>query len=221
MDGDDDGLLTEQKAYYRARAAEYDRSYAELEDLRELRAVSDTLPITGDVLELACGTGQWTPTLAARARSVTAVDASAEMLTLARARTASPDVRFVRADVFEWRPPRRYDTVFFAFWLSHVPPARLPGFWHTVAAALAPGGRAIFIDDGPAEAATEDVLTGQPVPTVLRRLDDGSRYRVVKVFHDVGTLTDDLTALGWSARIRSVREHFIVGVAEPPANVTG
>jgi SAM-dependent methyltransferase len=221
MDGDDDGLLTEQKAYYRARAAEYDRSYARNEDLRELRAVADTLPVTGDVLELACGTGQWTPTLAARARSVTAVDAAAEMLTLARARTASPNVEFVRADVFAWRPPRRYDTVFFAFWLSHVPPARLPGFWDTVAAAVAPGGRAIFIDDGPAEAASEHVLAGQPVPTVLRRLDDGSRYRVVKVFHDVRALTDDLAALGWSARIRSVREHFIVGVAEPPANVTG
>lgn len=214
---DDDALLAEQMAYYRAGAAQYDRPYAEHEDLKELLAAVDDLPIAGDVLELACGTGQWTARLAARARSVTAVDAAAEVLALARARTASPTVRFLEADLFEWQPPRRYDTVFFAFWLSHVPPARLPDFWNTVASALVPGGKAIFIDDGPAAAAHEEVLANQAAPAALRRLDDGSRYRIVKVFHDAETLTEDLTALGWSVRIRTRAGNFI-GIAEPPAN---
>ncbi|TMU93469.1 class I SAM-dependent methyltransferase [Streptomyces sp. DASNCL29] len=214
---DDDALLSEQRAYYRAGAAEYDRPYAEYAALQDVLAVVDDLPIAGDVLELACGTGQWTPRLAARARSVTAVDAAAEVLAIARARTASPSVQFLEADLFEWRPPRRYDTVFFAFWLSHVPPARLPDFWHTVAAALAPGGKAIFIDDGPAAAAYEEVLADQPTPAALRRLDDGSQYRIVKVFHDAQTLADDLTALGWSVRIRTMAGNF-VGIAEPPAS---
>ncbi|MFI2206997.1 methyltransferase domain-containing protein [Streptomyces sp. NPDC020192] len=212
---DDDALLAEQRAYYRAGAAEYDRQYAEYEALQELLAVVDDLPIAGDVLELACGTGQWTLRLAERARSVTAVDSAAEVLALARARTASLSVRFLEADLFEWRPPRRYDTVFFAFWLSHVPPTRLPDFWNTIAAALAPGGKAIFIDDGPAAAAYEQVLANQPAPAALRRLDDGSQYRIVKVFHDAQTLTDDLTALGWSVRIRTKAGNFI-GIAEPP-----
>jgi SAM-dependent methyltransferase len=218
MGSDDEALLAEQMAYYRAGAAEYDRVYAEREDLQALLAAVDGLPIVGDVLELACGTGQWTRALAARAHSVTAVDAAAEVLALARARTASPSVQFIQADVFEWQPPRRYDTVFFAFWLSHVPPARLPDFWNTVAATLAPRGKAIFIDDGPAEAASEEVLADQPVPAVLRRLDDGSQYRIVKVFHDARTLTGDLTALGWSVRVRPVHGNFIVGIAEPPTN---
>ncbi|MEV2211202.1 class I SAM-dependent methyltransferase [Streptomyces sp. NPDC050997] len=211
----DDALLTEQMAYYKAGAAEYDRPYAEYEDLRKLLAAVDNLPITGDVLELACGTGQWTPRLAARAQSVTAVDASCEVLALARARTASPTAQFLEADLFEWQPPRRYDTVFFAFWLSHVPPTRLPDFWNTVATALAPGGKAIFIDDGPAAAAYEEVLANQTTPTALRRLDDGSQYRIVKVFHDAQTLTDDLTAQGWSIHTRPMAGNFI-GIAEPP-----
>lgn len=214
---DDDALLAEQMAYYRAGAAEYDRPYTECEHLRRLLAVVDELPVAGDVLELACGTGQWTPRLAARAHSVTAVDAADEVLALARARTASPTVQFLQADLFAWQPPRRYDTVFFAFWLSHVPPTRLPEFWNTVAAALAPGGRAVFVDDGPAAAAEEDVLANQSAPAVLRRLDDGSQYRIVKVFHDVRTLTDDLTAMGWSVHIRPVAWNF-VGVAEPPVS---
>ncbi|MEU6143130.1 class I SAM-dependent methyltransferase [Streptomyces sp. NPDC047081] len=213
---DDDALLAEQRAYYRAGANEYDRPYAGYEALQELLVVVDELPIAGDVLELACGTGQWTLRLADRARSVTAVDAAAEVLAVARVRTASLSVRFLEADLFGWKPPRRYDTVFFAFWLSHVPPTRLPDFWNTVAAALAPGGKAIFVDDGPAAAAYEEVLANQPAPAALRRLDDGSQYRIVKVFHDAQTLTDELTALGWSARIRTKAGHLI-GIAEPRA----
>ncbi|WP_348541628.1 class I SAM-dependent methyltransferase [Streptomyces sp. MZ04] len=165
---------------------------------------------------MACGTGQWTAMLAARARSVTAVDAAAEPLALARSRAASAHVRFVQADMFAWQPPRRYDTVFFGFWLSHVPPGRLSDFWNTIAAALAPGGKAIFIDDGPAEAAREEVHADRSVPAAVRRLDDGSRDRIVEVFHDPRTLTDELTALGWSTRIRTVAGKFIVGIAEPP-----
>jgi hypothetical protein len=37
----------------------------------------------------------------------------------------------------------------------------------------------------------------------------------VKVFHDARTLTDDLTALGWSVSIRPMAGNFI-GIAEPP-----
>ncbi|MBR8639329.1 class I SAM-dependent methyltransferase [Streptomyces tuirus] len=216
MTDEDDALLAEQIAYYRAGAAEYDRPYAEREQLRRLLGMVDRLPVRGDVLELACGTGQWTALLAARARSVTAVDVAAEVLSVARARTDSPIVRFVQADVLQWQPPRRYDTVFFAFWLSHVPPTRSAAFWNTVAGMLAPGGRAVFVDDGPATAAYEEGVTQGPVPTVLRRLDDGSRYRVVKVFHDARALTDDLTALGWTADVQDV-DGNIVGFAEPPA----
>src|SRR5262245_53950963 len=164
---DDDTLLAEQLAYYRAGAGEYDRPYTEYAELRRLLTSVDELPVGGHVLELACGTGQWTALLAARAKTVTAVDAAPEALALARARTTDSTartVRFVEADLFSWRPPRRYDTVFFAFWLSHVPPRRLPAFWDSVAGALAPGGRAVFVDDGPPGAAYEDVLAGHPVP---------------------------------------------------------
>lgn len=216
MGDDADALVREQIAYYRARAPEYDRSYDQRDDLRELVPVFDTLPVTGDVLELACGTGQWTGRLAARARSVTAVDASPEVLAIARERVTATTVEFICADLFTWRPSRRYDTVFFAFWLSHVPPTRFPGFWQTVADALAPGGEAVVLDNGPGEAAIEDVLTGQPVPAVRRRLDDGTEHRIVKVFHDPGQLVRDLAAQGWSAHVRPVGTNFIAGTATPP-----
>jgi SAM-dependent methyltransferase len=218
---DDEGILAEQADYYRTCAREYDRAYAEREDLRELLATVDGLPIVGDVLELACGTGQWTPRLAARARSVTAIDASSEMLSIAGERVSSAKVAFVQADVFGFRPNRRYDTVFFGFWLSHVPPARMAGFWENLATVLEPGGRVIFVDDGPAGAAAEEVLHDLPTPAAMRQVDNGLRYRIVKVFYDVGQLTGDLAALGWSAQIHATVENYIVGVAEPAARSCG
>ncbi|MYW63022.1 methyltransferase domain-containing protein [Streptomyces sp. SID8379] len=216
MSSYDAALMAEQMAYYRARAPEYDSVYAERADLQELLATTAELPIVGHVLELACGTGQWTPLLAERARSVTAVDASAETLAIARERATARNVRFVRADLFDWQPPRRYDTVFFGFWLSHVPPARFPEFWRSVAASLAPGGRAVFVDDGPTEAVHEELLTDESGHAALRRLEDGSAYRIVKVFHEAQDLMDQLAALGWSAQVWQTARNFLAGVALPP-----
>lgn len=212
---DDAEILAEQIAYYRAAAGEYDDVYRRRADLRRLVAALDGVPISGDVLELACGTGIWTERLASRSTSVTAVDGSPESLAIARQRITTPSVTFVQDDLFTWRPQRRYDTVFFAFWLSHVPPARLAEFWRVVADALVPGGRAVFVDDGPGEAAHEVLLADRPTPACLRTLSDGSQHRIVKIFHAPDDLATDLTAAGWSADVRQV-ETFLVGVAERP-----
>jgi SAM-dependent methyltransferase len=73
MDDQVQALVAEQIAYYRAHAPDYDVGYLGNDDWD--RCIEE-LPIAGDVLELACGTGHWTPLLAARARSVTALDAA-------------------------------------------------------------------------------------------------------------------------------------------------
>jgi SAM-dependent methyltransferase len=213
MSDDLDVLLSEQIAYYRARAPEYDEVFA---DRAQWDRFIDELPINGDVLELACGTGRWTRLLARRARFVTALDVSPEMLALAAPRLRGLPVEMVVADVFAWQPSRRYDTVFFGFWLSHVPPARFAAFWSMVRAALAPGGQACFLDISPSARERETVLSGQPVPTVRRRLRDGTEFRVVKVFYDPTELARRLAAIGWSASIREMSNPVVVGTARPP-----
>jgi cyclopropane fatty-acyl-phospholipid synthase-like methyltransferase len=111
------------------------------------------------VLELACGTGLWTVELARHATGVTAVDASPEVMEINRARLREAghetSVRYVRADLFDWRPDDLYDAVFFGFWLSHVPPERFEAFWKLVRSALRPGGRAFFVDSLRAETPDE------------------------------------------------------------------
>ena len=91
-----EALLAEQLAYYRSFARHYDIAYMGKPWDRCL----DELPIVGDVLELACGTGHWTPLLARRASSVTALDAAPETIAIARRRVGDLPVDFVQADVF-------------------------------------------------------------------------------------------------------------------------
>lgn len=91
----------EQITYYRRRADEYDAtSYRDLAKASaRIAALAGQLCPTGDLLEIACGTGNWTGPLAEHARTVTAIDAAPEMIALARRRVTGRKVTFVAADV--------------------------------------------------------------------------------------------------------------------------
>ena len=115
--------------------------------------------------------------------------------------------------MFTWQPPCRFDTVFFAFWLTHVPPARLAAFWSMVGRALAPGGWVCFIDDHDQERANERFAPDQAAPAVWRPLRDGSEHRVVKVYYSPAELAARLAELGWSAEIRETSTPLLVGTA--------
>ena len=209
-----DGLLAEQVAYYRARAPEYDAGALTLPGGNEVVAALDAFRPTGDVLELACGTGAWTAQLLRHADAVTAVDVSPEMLELAGHRVGNdPRVRFVVADLFTWRPERRYDVVFFGFWISHVPMESFVAFWEFVDECLAPGGRVFFADD--AYRTEDELIKGPESATIERRLEDGTRFRVVKVPHTVADLQRRLRELGWRVEVHETAGPFYWGAATP------
>jgi SAM-dependent methyltransferase len=170
----------------------------------------------GRVLELACGTGQWTQVLAETASELTAVDASTEMLHLNRTRLSRPDINYVQADLFAWNPPRhRFDVVFFAAWLSHVPPQRFDAFWGQVALALADGGRVFVIDELPAVAVEEISAAGAPAPAVFREIATGARYRAVKVFFEEGELERRTAELGFALEVHPVDWRFYYATGQP------
>lgn len=196
-----DDLLASQVSYYRRRASEYDATaYGDLEaaHARITRLVAEMRP-TGAVLEIACGTGAWTESLASLADTVTAVDVAPEVVAIARDRVRSSNVRFEVADVFCWTTAKQFDVIFFSAWLSHVPTSRFEQFWTMLRPLLAEGGRVLFVDEHIDERAKETYLTGE---IVERQLQDGSRYRIVKNFIDPYPLERRLRAIGWDCRIR-------------------
>jgi SAM-dependent methyltransferase len=146
MDDQTSEVVRQQQIYCRKRAAEYDATSAH-PDFQDGQRFLAGMPIHGDVLELACGTGRWTPLLAERTDSLTAVDGAPEMLAIARRHVRGPGVELLGADVFTWTPPRR----------------------------------------------------------------------IVKVFYSPHELIDRLTGEGWSAAVHRIRERFLAGTAQPPA----
>ena len=227
---DDDDLLAEQRTFYRARAPEYDEWWQRrgrydrgqeqlLEWQRQVATVDAALDVfgpTGNVLELAGGTGWWTQRLARTANRLTVVDSSPEALALNRERVGRPDVRYDVANLFAWRPDSSYDVVFFSFWLSHVPRTRFGDFWSLVRSCLVPSGRVFLIDnrdDPTPDAAPKDpyvVEYGRDLH--LRTLSDGSQYRVIKVMYEPDELESLIAAEGWSVEMDATR-WFLFGSA--------
>lgn len=207
-------LLDEQIRYYGAVAGEYESYAVAFPGGPELIEALDAFRPAGSVLELACGPGRWTPQLLRHAAEVTAVDASPEMLAIASGRVGSDErVRFLQADLFQWRPDRRYDAVFFGFWLSHVPPDRFASFWSLVADCLRPDGRVFFVDDGYRTAA--ELIEGEESVTIQRRLSDGTAYRIVKVPYRPVDLERRLAQLGWQVAVHSTSGPFFWGSGQP------
>lgn len=139
--------------YYGRRAPEYERIYerddpmaqAELLEIRQL--IRDTFR-GRRVLEVACGTGYWTRILAQVSESVTAIDASPEVLAEAEKKGLGPAVRFRNADAYELAGvPDSYNAALAAFWFSHIPRHRVSSFLAQLHDRLDPGAVVVMVDN--------------------------------------------------------------------------
>jgi len=215
------------KTYYQQRASEYDewfyrqgrydrgleanaRWFAEAD---EVFASFDACSLTGDVLELAPGTGIWTQRLAQIASTVTAVDASPEMIEINRVKVHSARISYQLADLFTWKPERTYDAVFFGFWLSHVPLERLDNFLQSVAAMLHPGGKVFFVDGRREQTSTaiNHQLPAAESQVMTRVLNDGRSFEIVKNFYDPVELTERCRYAGLDVVVRETETYFLYG----------
>ena len=223
-----DSSIQQQIAYYRARAGEYDqwffrqgrydrgpelnaRWFAEVE---EIVSALDRFHPSGNILELACGTGLWTSRLEPHAKTMVAVDASPEVLAINRERVHSPKVTYVEADLFAWEPTHsEFDVAFFSFWLSHVPPAQFAAFWEKVGRILRPGGRVFFVDSLPAgsSSAIDHQLPDPNSIVQKRKLNDGREYDVYKIFYVPAELKKTLRQLGWIIEVKQTASYFLYG----------
>jgi demethylmenaquinone methyltransferase/2-methoxy-6-polyprenyl-1,4-benzoquinol methylase len=176
----------------------------------------------GVVLELACGSGRWTAELLRYADRLTAVDVAPSLIAVAQ-RMVPDDVRvtLLARDIFHWRPPGRFDVVFFAYWLCHVPASRFVGFWSWVADALKPTGRVFFV-----EARKSDIESGSPylvsgVGTVTdRQLRDGQAFHLIENRYTPEDLQARLLRMGWQGSVRAAGTYSLVGRAQLSRNGT-
>jgi SAM-dependent methyltransferase len=214
--------------YYDARAPEYDDWYlrrgryergaihdaAWNAELDTAGRWLDGLPWSGEIVELAAGTGWWSPLLASRGE-LSLYDTSPAALERARDRLVAHGLRahlHIR-DAWE-EPDRQVDGLFMGFWLSHVPRTRLADFLTLSRRWLKPAGRLAFIDSlaDPASGAAD-----HPTPAddlAVRRLDDGSEFTIVKVFYSPAELTAALADVGFrDVGVQTTGRFFLRGSA--------
>jgi demethylmenaquinone methyltransferase/2-methoxy-6-polyprenyl-1,4-benzoquinol methylase len=218
----------EMRAYYAARAGEYDDwylrrgrySHGPIHDAAwnaELDAAGrwlDELPLHGTIVELAAGTGWWSPLLAGKGE-LSLYDAAETTLDRARERLVAHRLRAHLHVRDAWdEPDRQVDGLFTGFWLSHVPRSRLESFLALAHRWLQPGGTFAFIDSLPDP---ESGAADNPPPSgdiAVRRLADGREFRVVKAFHSPTELRDALLRAGFAeAEVTTTGRFFLLGQA--------
>jgi demethylmenaquinone methyltransferase/2-methoxy-6-polyprenyl-1,4-benzoquinol methylase len=215
-------------AYYEARAPEYDDWYlrrgryargpvhdaAWNAELDVAGRWLDGLPISGEIVELAAGTGWWSPLLAEKGE-LSLYDGAQAPLDRARERLVAHRLRAHLHVRDAWaEPDRAVDAVFTGFWLSHVPRARLDAFLGLVRRWLNPGGTFAFIDSLPDPSSS---AVDHPTPAddaSIRRLDDGRQFTIVKVYYTPAELEAALARTGFDdARVTTTGRFFLTGVA--------
>ena len=141
-------------------------------------------------------------------KTITAVDASPEMLEIARQKFGEERITYQQADLFQWQPSQQYDLVFFANWLSHVPPDALDDFLRKVQHSVRPGpsGQIAIVDqyqpsDGDKQIAKADIYATRPV-------EDGRQFTIVKAFYDLEYLRNKFEALGFEVNANKFTDTF-------------
>ena len=217
--------------YYEARAAEYDDWYLRrgryergpIHDAAwnaELDAAGrwlDGLPITGPIVELAAGTGWWSPLLAGKGE-LWLSDAAEAPHDRARDRLLAHGLRAHLHVRDAWAqpetPPAPAGALFAGFWLSHVERDRTGAFLDLAGRWLAPGGRLALIDSLPDP---QSGAADHPIPSgdrATRRLDDGRAFEVVKVFRSPAELDGALATAGFSdIEVTTTGRFFVLATA--------
>lgn len=238
-------------AYYQARAPEYDDWYLRrgryehgpIHDAAwnaELDAAGrwlDNLPIAGRIVELAAGTGWWSPLLASKGE-LWMYDAAEAPLVRARERLVAHQLRAHLHLRDAWAEPSAdasaaegasgngpagdessadgspADALFAGFWLSHVERARTGAFLALAARWLAPGGRIALIDSLPDPRSGAVDHEPPADDRSVRRLDDGREFSIVKVHRSADEIAAALTGAGFrDVEVTTTGRFFVLATA--------
>jgi demethylmenaquinone methyltransferase/2-methoxy-6-polyprenyl-1,4-benzoquinol methylase len=192
------------RAYYAQRAASYEQVYQKPERQEDLRAVEAWLPrwFAGRrVLEIACGTGWWTPHGARDSQHWLATDANPEVIEIARAKPLPRSkVHFALTDAYTLAElgNARFNGAFIGFWWSHVPLKSLPDWLDVLHARLATGAQVVVLDNRFVAGSSTPISRQDPHGNTYqtRSLPDGSTHEVLKNFPDEDQLRRALGARG-------------------------
>jgi len=199
-----DDLVAVTSEYYAARASVYDDSAGytdpEAEELRvPIKARYQDVFRGHAVLEIACGTGYWTPAIAEVAESVLAVDVNSSLISQAQNKCKHlPNVEFQIADAYTLNGVATgFSAAFAHWWWSHVPVERLPAFLAALHGNLRRGALVLFVDQLPYDVHTR---REDPAGNTLeeRVLPNGRSFEIVKNFPTEEDIGNSLAGIAYN-----------------------
>lgn len=185
-------LVRQMNSYYAQNAPLHDKLMGYTDNLYMEKLLAPLIRrfekyITNQVvLEIACGTGNWTQVLAKRARSVLATDINSSVLKIAKKKNYPRNkVIFKIADAYALQKTEgKYTLAFAADWWSHIPRSMIPAFVEGLHTKLVKEAKVIFVDMLPSESLDRMFSHYDEEGNLIhkRSLSDGKEFYVVKNF---------------------------------------
>ena len=190
--------MDDLQEYYSRRAKEYEQIYHRDDPVRQSEQIKIAETIKDafhnrEVLEIACGTGYWTVFLSEVARSVTAIDNSDEVLTIARSKYYKNPVNFQKGDAYHLPLGNKsFDGGMANFWFSHVPKEKIQAFLDEFHRVLKNGSIVLMADNVYNEGVGGKLVQkeGDANTYKIRTLEDGREYEVLKNYYTKAQIRD-------------------------------
>ena len=147
-------LIKEMNEYYRENVHYHDECMSYTDNLSMEKLLGPIIKRIEkdikdkDILEIACGTGNWTQVLSKRARSVLATDINEAYLIAAKKKPYQKDnVVFKVADAYKLDGiDGKFNLAFASDFWSHIPRSKIECFIETLHSKLLSGSKVIMID---------------------------------------------------------------------------
>jgi len=189
---DSEHLIEEMNEYYNLRAPwhDYYMEYTSIEKMeRRLQPIIKYIEeyiYDKNILEIGCGTGNWTQILAKNAHLVLATDSSPAVLEIARNKLAGfKNISFRLADAYTLNGVEgKFDCLFASDWWSHIPKSKINSFLDTITGKLIPESYILCLDMSYNEFFRNEPshIDNDGNRISMRKLPDGAEYQVIKNF---------------------------------------
>ena len=193
----DDDIQQETFSYYNERAPEHDlvymgkgpaiRQHADeyTKDVAKIKEMASHFG-SGRAIDIACGTGFWSPYYAPNCNHVTFLDQSVAALSECKKRIAALELsdkpRFIQGDLFDVNlPVSSFDCALIGFLLSHLIPELEERLFDRLSKIFKPSAQLMLIDSAWSEKREKH---RQRSGIEERSLEDGRKFRVYKKYFE-------------------------------------
>lgn len=186
--------ILEQIRYYDSLAKTYDKLAINnsTEGKKFRKFIQSRIESKGNCLKIASGTGIWTTVLAKINNQVLALDSSSKMHSIAKYKYENLKIiKQLKFNVFDYVTTEKFDLIFSAFWISHIPKELFAQFWVKIAKWLKKSGQIIFFDSysNSSENSGRDRQIGN------------KKFTIEKNDYDFESLEEFMTKLNFSTKI--------------------